>query len=145
MAVVGEELVGPRWQPSAAILQADEGDMGALALEHQGYAARPGMVFYQKHEPVGPGSAGVLGQLGGRMVRAGAWDQLGGMAREKELIGRRVILPLAQPQLAERLGLVPPRAVVLFGPPERARPASPGESRRGWRGRLSSCFLQAGG
>jgi transitional endoplasmic reticulum ATPase len=28
-----------------------------------------------------------------------------------------VILPLAQAQLAGRLGLVPPRAVVLFGPP----------------------------
>jgi transitional endoplasmic reticulum ATPase len=98
-------------------LLADEGDIGALALEHSGYTARPGMVFYDKHEPVGPGSAGVLRQLGGRMVRAGAWDQLGGMAREKELIERRVILPLAQPQLAERLGLVPPRAVVLFGPP----------------------------
>jgi transitional endoplasmic reticulum ATPase len=39
------------------------------------------------------------------------------MAREKELIERRVILPLAHPELAERLGLVPPRAVVLFGPP----------------------------
>jgi ATP-dependent 26S proteasome regulatory subunit len=51
------------------------------------------------------------------MVRAGAWDRLGGMAREKELIERRVILPLAQPQLAERLGLVPPRALGLFGPP----------------------------
>jgi transitional endoplasmic reticulum ATPase len=39
------------------------------------------------------------------------------MAREKELIERRVILPLAHPELAGRLGLVPPRAVVLFGPP----------------------------
>src|SRR6266567_2766457 len=101
-------------------LLADEGETGALALEHSGYSARPGMVFYEKLEPVGPGSAGVLGQLGGRMVRAGAWDQLGGMAREKELIERRVILPLARPQLAGRLGLVPPRAVVLFGPPGTA-------------------------
>jgi transitional endoplasmic reticulum ATPase len=98
-------------------LLADAGEMGAVALEHSGYTARQGMVFYQKHEPVGPGSAGVLGQLGGRMVQPGAWDQLGGMVREKELIERRVILPLAQPQLAGRLGLVPPRAVVLFGPP----------------------------
>ena len=92
-------------------------EIGALALEHAGYTARQGMVFYERLEPVDPGSAGVLGQLGGRMIRAGAWEQLGGMAREKELIERRVILPLAQPQLAERLGLVPPRAIVLFGPP----------------------------
>jgi transitional endoplasmic reticulum ATPase len=98
-------------------LLAGDSDIGALALEHAGYIAHRGMVFYERVEPVHPGSAGVLGQLGGRMVRAGAWDQLGGMVKEKELIERRVILPLAQPQLAERLGLVPPRAIVLFGPP----------------------------
>src|SRR6266536_6118426 len=93
-------------------LLAGEAESGALALEHAGYTARPGVVFYERLEPVRPGSAGVLGQLGGRMVRAGAWDQLGGMVKEKELIERRVILPLAQPQLAGRLGLVPPRAIV---------------------------------
>ena len=85
-------------------------------------------------EPVGPGSAGVLDQLGGRIVRAGAWDRLGGMVKEKELIERRVILPLAQPQLAERLGLVPPRAIVLFGPPGTGKTsfAKGAASRLGW-------------
>ena len=39
------------------------------------------------------------------------------MTREKELIERRIILPLANSQLAGRLGLVPPQAVILFGPP----------------------------
>ena len=68
------------------------------------------------------------------MARAGAWDELGGMAGEKELIERRVILPLAQPQLAERLGLVPPRAVVLFGPPGTGKTsfAKGVASRLGW-------------
>jgi transitional endoplasmic reticulum ATPase len=115
-------------------LLGDESEVGALALEHSGYSARPGMVFYEKLEPVGPASAGILGQLGGRMVRAGAWEQLGGMAREKELIERRIILPLAQPQLADRLGLVPPRAVVLFGPPGTGKTtfAKGVASRLGW-------------
>src|SRR5215467_5780142 len=115
-------------------LLADEGEIGAMALEHSGYAARRGMVFYERLEPVHPGSAGVLGQLGGRMVRPGAWDQLGGMIREKELIERQVILPLAHPQLAERLGLVPPRAVVLFGPPGTGKTtfAKGAASRLGW-------------
>jgi transitional endoplasmic reticulum ATPase len=115
-------------------LLAADSEIGALALEHAGYAARPGLVFYERFEPVHPGSAGVLGQLGGRMVRAGAWDQLGGMVREKELIERRVILPLAQPQLAGRLGLVPPRAIVLFGPPGTGKTtfAKGAASRLGW-------------
>ncbi len=98
-------------------LLAGDDEVGALALEHCGYRARPGMVFYEKLEPVGPENVGILGRLGGRMLRAGIWDELEGMAREKELIERRVILPLAHPELAGRLGLVPPRAVVLFGPP----------------------------
>jgi transitional endoplasmic reticulum ATPase len=115
-------------------LLAGESDIGALALEHAGYTARQGMVFYERPEPVDPGSAGVLGQLGGQIVRAGAWDQLGGMVKEKELIERRVILPLAQPALAERLGLVPPRAIVLFGPPGTGKTtfAKGAASRLGW-------------
>src|ERR1700750_1317760 len=68
------------------------------------------------------------------MVRARAWDRLGGRVKEKELIERRVILPLAQPQLAERLGLVPPRAIVLFGPPGTGKTsfARGAASQLGW-------------
>src|SRR6202451_1262577 len=74
-------------------LLAGAGEIGAEALEHAGYTARQGMVLYERLEPVNLGSAGVLGQLGGRMVRAGAWDELGGMAGEKEGTGRRGVLP----------------------------------------------------
>ena len=115
-------------------LLADEGEMGAVALEHCGYAVRRGMSLYEKLEQVGPADIGVLGQLGGRMIRADSWAQLGGMAREKELIERRVILPLANSALADRLGLVPPQAVILFGPPGTGKTtfAKGVASRLGW-------------
>jgi len=115
-------------------LLAANSETGPLALEHSGFSARREMVLYERVEPVGPGSAGILDQLGGRMVRAGAWERLGGMVKEKELIERRVILPLAQPQLAERLGLVPPRAIVLFGPPGTGKTsfARGAASQLGW-------------
>ncbi len=115
-------------------LLGDETELGAAALEHCGYTVRTGMVLYEKLEPVGPADVGILGQLGGRMIRAGTWDQLGGMAREKELIERRIILPLANSRLAGRLGLVPPQAVILFGPPGTGKTtfAKGVASRLGW-------------
>jgi transitional endoplasmic reticulum ATPase len=117
-----------------ACLLADENEMGALALEHCGYSVHPGMRLYEKLEPVGPADVGILGQLGGRMIRAATWAQLAGMAREKELIERRIILPLANPQLAGRLSLVPPQAVILFGPPGTGKTtfAKGVASRLGW-------------
>ncbi len=95
----------------------DDNDVGAAALEHSGYTVRHGISRYEKLEPVGPADVGILGQLGGRMIRADTWSSLGGMASEKQLIERRVILPLAESQLAGHLGLVPPHAIILFGPP----------------------------
>jgi transitional endoplasmic reticulum ATPase len=115
-------------------LLGDETEMGAAALEHSGYTVRRGMFLYEKLEPVGPADVTILGQLGGRMIRANTWNQLGGMAREKELIERRVILPLANAQLSGRLGLVPPQAVILFGPPGTGKTtfAKGVASRLGW-------------
>jgi SpoVK/Ycf46/Vps4 family AAA+-type ATPase len=39
------------------------------------------------------------------------------MKNEKELLERRLVLPLADSKLAEEFGVEPPRAIVLFGPP----------------------------
>jgi transitional endoplasmic reticulum ATPase len=115
-------------------LLVDDTEMGAAALEHSGYTARSGIFLYEKLEPVGPADVGILGQLGGRMIRADTWAQLGGMAREKELIERRIIMPLANWQLSGRLGLVPPQAVILFGPPGTGKTtfAKGVASRLGW-------------
>ncbi len=39
------------------------------------------------------------------------------MEQEKQAIERRIVLPLAEPALAEQYSVAPPKAVILFGPP----------------------------
>jgi hypothetical protein len=55
--------------------------------------------------------------VGGRMIDPNLWDQLRGMEDVKQIIERRVILPLAESALAARHGVASPKAIVLFGPP----------------------------
>ncbi|MGW3628683.1 ATP-binding protein [Streptomyces sp. NPDC005122] len=93
------------------------GATGTTALENSGYRARAGLVFHEKVEHLGAGEAGLLAELGGRLQPQGLWHALAGMEREKDAIERRIVLPLAEPALADRYGVAPPKAVILFGPP----------------------------
>jgi GNAT superfamily N-acetyltransferase len=93
------------------------GATGTAALENSGYRTRDGLVFYEKVEHLGASDAGLLAELGGRVQPVGLWAALAGMEREKETIERRIVLPLAEPALADRYGVAPPKAVILFGPP----------------------------
>jgi len=68
------------------------------------------------------------------MIGPGLWDELRGLDEAKQIIERRVILPLAEPNLAARHGVSPPRAIVLFGPPGTGKTtfAKGIASRLGW-------------
>ncbi|MGE6737454.1 ATP-binding protein, partial [Streptomyces sp. NPDC059900] len=72
--------------------------------------------------------------LGGRLRPGDLWDRGAGMEREKDLIERRVVLPLAAPERAALHGVRPPRAVGLFGPPGTGKTtfARAIASRLGW-------------
>jgi transitional endoplasmic reticulum ATPase len=94
-----------------------EGGVGHEAFLRRGYALTHGVEYFEKREPLRPADLGALGAMGGRLIEPTAWDDLAGMAATKELIERRIVLPLSERALAERHGVVPPRAVVLFGPP----------------------------
>jgi transitional endoplasmic reticulum ATPase len=94
-----------------------EGATGTKAMENSGYRHRGGLAYYEKVEPLDPAEASLLDEFGGRLVPPGLWDGLAGMEREKEVIERRIVLPLAHADLAERYGVQPPSAVILFGPP----------------------------
>jgi GNAT superfamily N-acetyltransferase len=90
---------------------------GSRALENSGYQLRDGLRYYEKTEHLAAADAGLLAELGGRVLPAGLWDVMAGMEREKRIIERRVVLPLVEPGVAGRYGVTPPKAVILFGPP----------------------------
>lgn len=99
----------------SALMPAAETRVGAF--RHQGFAQKQNLHYFERHIPVQREELKLLAELGGRVLPRGLWDGVGGMTAEKELLERRLVMPLAQPQLAERFGVAPPRAVVLFGPP----------------------------
>jgi transitional endoplasmic reticulum ATPase len=115
-------------------LLSSDAETGSTALEHQGYRARTGVVLYEKLETVVTSERGLLGQLGGRVLRSDLWEALRGMSAEKRLIDQRIVLPLSHAGLAERAGLHAPRAAVLFGPPGTGKTtfAKAIASRLGW-------------
>ncbi|MFI1162756.1 ATP-binding protein [Streptomyces sp. NPDC020801] len=111
-----------------------EGETGAAALRNCDFGARSGLVFFEKRGPVTPESAGTLSSLGAELPPGGLWQKVAGMQKEKQLIERRLVLPLAHPELAAQHGVEPPRAVMLFGPPGTGKStfARAIASRLGW-------------
>lgn len=87
------------------------------AFLNRGFAIKKNLRYFERHIPVQRQELGALSELGGRVLPRDLWNAVGGMQREKELLERRLVLPLAEPELAEQYGVVAPRAVVLFGPP----------------------------
>ncbi len=86
-------------------------------LHEHGYEEPEGVAVVDRELPATTAGPTAVSELGGRMIDPGLWDSLRGMEEAKQIIERRVILPLAEPGLAEHHGVTPPRAVVLFGPP----------------------------
>jgi len=87
------------------------------AFLNRGFELKKNLRYFERHIPVQREELRSLNELGGRILARDLWAAVGGMQREKELLERRLVMPLAKPDLAEQYGVVPPKAVVLFGPP----------------------------
>ena len=74
-----------------------------------------------------------LAAVWGRKIDPGLWSELKGLEDAKQIIERRVILPLEEPELASRTRR-PTAAIVLFGPPGTGKTtfAKGIASRLGW-------------
>ncbi|WP_321508537.1 CDC48 family AAA ATPase [uncultured Methanoregula sp.] len=63
-----------------------------------------------KEEPYKP-------EEGKREVSDIHYEDIGGLGRELQLVREMIELPLRHPEIFERLGIQPPRGVLLYGPP----------------------------
>ena len=86
-------------------------------LTSNGFQLRHNLRYLERHMPVQRRELDLLQDVGGRILPRHLWGNVAGMRREKQLLEERLVAPLAQPDLADRYGVVPPRAVMLFGPP----------------------------
>jgi len=93
-----------------------DGEPGAEALGSHRFTRRGGVSYHHLALTPREGS-NALERLGGLYIPPGLFESLAGMEREKALIERRVILPLARAGMASLHGVRPPRAIILFGPP----------------------------
>jgi SpoVK/Ycf46/Vps4 family AAA+-type ATPase len=64
-----------------------------------------------------PEEMAIVERYGGQFPPSGLWEDMKGFSSTKELLERRIVAPLSHSELADRIGLRPPAAVMLFGPP----------------------------
>ena len=67
-----------------------------------------------------------------------AWDSIVGMQNEKETVEKKIILPLAHPDLANKHGISIPKGILLFGPPGTGKTSF----ARGIAGKLGWKFVE---
>jgi SpoVK/Ycf46/Vps4 family AAA+-type ATPase len=59
----------------------------------------------------------LLNSLGAQTIGREVWDTISDSQPPKQLVKRRIILPLTQQDLSKKHGVVPPKTIIFFGPP----------------------------
>ena len=59
----------------------------------------------------------ILTEMGAQIITRGVWDTISDSQPPKQLVQRRIILPLMEEDLAKKHGVTPPKTIIFFGPP----------------------------
>ena len=66
-----------------------------------------------------PGPTGPLAipGLSAKRIEGSVWDTIADSQPPKQIVNKRIIMPLMHPVVARKHAVVPPRAIIFFGPP----------------------------
>src|SRR5271157_3413724 len=59
----------------------------------------------------------ILDEMGARAISKELWETISESQPPKQLVQRKIILPLTRPDLTKKHGVVPPKTIIFFGPP----------------------------
>lgn len=59
----------------------------------------------------------ILGEMGAQRINREIWDTISDSQPPKQLVQGRIILPLQEEELSKKHGVIPPKAILFFGPP----------------------------
>jgi len=59
----------------------------------------------------------ILTELGAQIISREIWDTISDSQPPKQLVQRRIILPLKEEDLSKKHGVIPPKTIIFFGPP----------------------------
>jgi transitional endoplasmic reticulum ATPase len=59
----------------------------------------------------------LLQQLAAKLVDSDIWGTISDSQPPKQIVNKRIILPLTEVDLAAKHGVMPPKAIIFFGPP----------------------------
>lgn len=93
------------------------GQVGEAAFVHQGFTRVEGLLLYERAASMVPEELEIVERYGGHFPPPGLWEGMKGFSATKSLLDRRVVAPLSHSEVADEVGLVPPAAILLFGPP----------------------------
>jgi len=57
----------------------------------------------------------LLAEMGAQTVSREIWDTISDSQPPKQLVERRIILPLTEEKLARKHGVIPPKTIIFFG------------------------------
>jgi len=69
------------------------------------------------HDPANAERLRLLKELDAQMMDSSTWETISDSQPPKQIVEKRIILPIVEGELARKHGVTPPRAIIFFGPP----------------------------